>query len=73
MPTLLLGITGGIAAYKSVDLASRLRKRGWEVHIVMTEAATRFVTPLTFESITRLPVRVGDGLEVNETGGTSGI
>ena len=59
MPTLLLGVTGGIAAYKSVDLASRLRKRGWEVHVVMTAAATRFVAPLTFRSVTRNPVHVG--------------
>ncbi len=59
MPTLLLGVTGGIAAYKSVDLASRLRKLGWEVHVVMTEAATRFVAPLTFQSVSRNPVHVG--------------
>jgi len=64
MPTLLLGVTGGIAVYKVVDLASRLRKRGWEVHVVMTEAATKFVAPLSFESVTRHPVHVrmwGDG------------
>ena len=58
MPSLLLGITGGIAAYKSVELASRLRKRGWEVEVLMTEAATRFVAPLTFEAIIRKPVRL---------------
>lgn len=58
MPTLLLGVTGGIAAYKAVDLASRLRKRGWEVHVVMTEAATKFVAPLSFESVSRHPVHV---------------
>ncbi|HEY9724233.1 MAG TPA: bifunctional phosphopantothenoylcysteine decarboxylase/phosphopantothenate--cysteine ligase CoaBC [Oscillatoriaceae cyanobacterium] len=69
MPTLLLGISGGIAAYKAVDLASRLRKRGWEVHVVMTEAATRFVTPLTFESISRHPVHVDAWAET----GTGGI
>lgn len=66
MPTLLLGVTGGIAAYKSVDLASRLRKLGWEVHVVMTEAATRFVAPLTFQSVSRNPVHVGMW---GETGG----
>lgn len=66
MPTILLGVTGGIAAYKSVDLASRLRKLGWEVHVVMTEAATKFVAPLTFQSIVRHPVH----LEMwGETGG----
>lgn len=58
MPTLLLGVCGGIAAYKSVDLASRLRKLGWEVHVVMTAAATRFVTPLTFQAVSRHPVHV---------------
>ncbi|MEB3329774.1 MAG: bifunctional phosphopantothenoylcysteine decarboxylase/phosphopantothenate--cysteine ligase CoaBC [Candidatus Sericytochromatia bacterium] len=56
MPSLLLGVTGGIAAYKVVDLASSLRKRGWEVHVLMTEAATRFVSPRSFASVTRHPV-----------------
>lgn len=58
MPTVLLGVTGGIAAYKSVDLASRLRKRGWDVRVVMTAEATRFVTPLTFQGVSRNPVHV---------------
>ena len=47
-----LGVTGGIAAYKACELASRLKKRGADVRVVMTEAATRFVAPLTFESLT---------------------
>lgn len=72
MPTLLLGVTGGIAAYKSVDLASRLRKAGWEVHVVMTEAATKFVTPLTFQSISRHPVHV-DQWALPESGGIEHI
>jgi phosphopantothenoylcysteine decarboxylase/phosphopantothenate--cysteine ligase len=72
VPTLLLGVTGGIAAYKSVDLASRLRKKGWEVRVVMTEAATRFVTPLTFQSISRHPVHV-DQWALPETGGIEHI
>lgn len=50
--TVILGVTGGVAAYKAVDLASRLTKSGIKVKTVMTESATKFVTPLTFRSIT---------------------
>ncbi|HEY9898429.1 MAG TPA: bifunctional phosphopantothenoylcysteine decarboxylase/phosphopantothenate--cysteine ligase CoaBC [Pantanalinema sp.] len=53
MPVLLLGVSGGIAVYKAVELTSLLRKRGWEVRVVMTENATRFVTPLTFQTMSR--------------------
>ena len=53
---ILLGVTGGIAAYKAVEIASRLRKKGAEVHVVMTKEAARFVTPLTFREITGQPV-----------------
>jgi phosphopantothenoylcysteine decarboxylase/phosphopantothenate--cysteine ligase len=52
----LLGVTGGIAAYKVCALASRLTQAGALVDVVMTEAATRFVTPLTFQSLTGRPV-----------------
>jgi len=52
----LLGVTGGIAAYKAVEIASRLCKRRAEVNVVMTASATKFVTPLTFRSITSRPV-----------------
>lgn len=52
----LLGVTGGIACYKSVDLCSRLRKAGAEVRVVLTEHAARFVTPLTFQAISGNPV-----------------
>ncbi len=48
-----LGVTGGIGAYKSVEVARGLQKRGHEVVAIMTAAATRFVGPLTFEAITR--------------------
>ncbi|MBN2384159.1 bifunctional phosphopantothenoylcysteine decarboxylase/phosphopantothenate--cysteine ligase CoaBC [bacterium] len=44
---IVLGITGGIAAYKSVELMRMLQKKGADVHVVMTEHATRFITPLT--------------------------
>jgi phosphopantothenoylcysteine decarboxylase / phosphopantothenate---cysteine ligase len=54
----VLGVTGGIAAYKAADLCSRLVKAGADVHVVMTEAATRFVTPLTFQALTHRPVSV---------------
>lgn len=53
---LLLGITGGISAYKSVELARLLVASGARVRVVMTEAATRFVTPLTFQAVTGNPV-----------------
>lgn len=50
---ILLGVTGGIAAYKAAALASRLTQAGALVDVVMTEAAMRFVAPLTFEAVTR--------------------
>ena len=53
---IVLGVTGSIAAYKAVELASRLVKAGAAVEVVMTEAATEFVSPLTFQSITAHPV-----------------
>lgn len=48
----LLGITGGIAAYKIANVASALHKAGAKVHVIMTENATKFITPLTFETLT---------------------
>ena len=48
----LLGVTGGIAAYKMANVASGLRKAGATVHVIMTENATKFITPLTFETLT---------------------
>ncbi len=55
-PTVVLGITGGIAAYKSAELARALVKHGCRVLTVMTESATRFVAPLTFRTLTNEPV-----------------
>ncbi|MDT8901513.1 bifunctional phosphopantothenoylcysteine decarboxylase/phosphopantothenate--cysteine ligase CoaBC [Anaeroselena agilis] len=52
----VLGVSGGIAAYKAVEVASRLRKQGASVYVVMTRAATKFVTPLTFREISGNPV-----------------
>src|SRR4051812_1230775 len=51
-----LGVTGGIGAYKAVEVARGLQKRGHEVVAVMTASATRFVGPVTFEAITRRKV-----------------
>jgi phosphopantothenoylcysteine decarboxylase / phosphopantothenate---cysteine ligase len=56
MSLIALGVTGGIGAYKAVEVARGLQKRGHEVVAVMTHAATRFVGPVTFEAITRRPV-----------------
>ncbi|MCX7043419.1 MAG: bifunctional phosphopantothenoylcysteine decarboxylase/phosphopantothenate--cysteine ligase CoaBC [Gammaproteobacteria bacterium] len=54
---ILLGVTGGIAAYKAADLARRLQDAGAQVQVVMTDAATQFVTPMTFQALTGRPVR----------------
>jgi phosphopantothenoylcysteine synthetase/decarboxylase len=57
---LLLGVTGGIAAYKACELASAAVKRGWELRVVMTPNATRFVGPLTFEALVNHEVLLDD-------------
>ena len=54
---IVLGVTGGIAAYKSADLVRRLRERGAEVQVVMTAAAQQFVTPMTFQAVSGREVR----------------
>ncbi|UCD70103.1 MAG: bifunctional phosphopantothenoylcysteine decarboxylase/phosphopantothenate--cysteine ligase CoaBC [Betaproteobacteria bacterium] len=66
---ILLGLTGGIAAYKAADLARGLIKQGAEVQVVMTDAACRFISPLTLQALTGKPVytsmwddRVGNGM-----------
>lgn len=56
--TILLGVTGGIAAYKAVDIVSRLVKLGATVNVIMTKNATMLVQPLTFRYISRNPVAV---------------
>ncbi len=50
--TVLLGVTGSIAAYKTAELASSLKKMGYNVHVLMTENATNFINPITFETLT---------------------
>ena len=56
MKRVLLGISGGIAAYKSAELVRLLTKHNYEVRVVMTEAATRFISPLTFQALSAHPV-----------------
>ncbi len=53
----LVGVTGGIAAYKTAPLVSRLVQAGAQVRVVMTDAATRFVGPITFQSLSGHPVQ----------------
>ena len=57
----LLGVSGGIAAYKSCELLRLLQKKGAEVRVCMTEAATQFVAPLTFASLSKCPVYLKNG------------
>lgn len=54
----ILGVTGSIAAYKAAELVRLMKKRGWDVSVVMTAAATRFVSELTFRILSRNPVVV---------------
>ena len=53
---IVLGVTGGIAAYKSAEIVSRLRHLGAQTHVIMTENATKFVSPLTFQTLSANPV-----------------
>ena len=55
---ILVGVTGGIAAYKAAEVISRLRKQNAEVHVAMTKAATEFIAPLTLQSLSTNPVYV---------------
>lgn len=58
MKTIILGITGSIAAYKGADIANNLVKREYDVHAVMTKAGASFITPLTFQALTKNRVYV---------------
>lgn len=55
-PQVVLGVGGGIAAYKICELASHLTQNNYDVHVVMTQSATRFVAPLTFQALSQNPV-----------------
>lgn len=54
--TVILGVTGSIAAYKAADLTSQLTRKGCDVHVVMTADALQFITPVTFKTLSRNPV-----------------
>lgn len=54
--TVILGVTGGIAAYKACELTRRLVEKGAEVHVILTKSAQQFVTPLTFQALSGHPV-----------------
>ena len=56
--TVVLGVSGGIAAFKAAQLTSNLIKKGYDVEVIMTQNATEFITPLTFESLTKHNVMV---------------
>ena len=58
MKNIVLGVTGSIAAYKAADIASRLVKKGFGVHVVMTPAAAEFITPLTLQTVSGNPVHL---------------
>lgn len=56
MKTILVGVTGGIACYKAVEIVNQLTKNGHQVHVIMTKHAQEFVTPLTFQTLSHNPV-----------------
>lgn len=59
----VLGVTGSISAYRAADLTSLLTKEGVEVDVVLTREGSRFVTPLTLQTLSRRPVHVEDAVE----------
>lgn len=65
MKHILLAVTGGIAAYKAIDLTSKLTQAGYDVRVMLTEHAQEFVTPLSFQAISRNPVYTNTFLEEN--------
>jgi phosphopantothenoylcysteine decarboxylase/phosphopantothenate--cysteine ligase len=56
--TIVIGVTGGIAAFKVAQLVSNLKKKGYEIHVIMTESATKFVHPITFETLSNNRVSI---------------
>ncbi|UOB21355.1 bifunctional phosphopantothenoylcysteine decarboxylase/phosphopantothenate--cysteine ligase CoaBC [Macrococcus armenti] len=62
---IILGVTGGIAVYKAIDLTSKLVQNGHEVRVIMTESAQQFVTPLAFQALSRNPVYTDIFIEQN--------
>ncbi|MBI6875061.1 bifunctional phosphopantothenoylcysteine decarboxylase/phosphopantothenate--cysteine ligase CoaBC [Clostridium aciditolerans] len=51
--TVVIGVTGGIAVYKALDVVSKLKKKNYEVHVIMTDSATKFVSPLSFQTLSQ--------------------
>jgi phosphopantothenoylcysteine decarboxylase/phosphopantothenate--cysteine ligase len=51
--TVIIGVTGGIAVYKALDVISKLKKKNYEVHVIMTNSATKFVNPLSFQTLSQ--------------------
>ena len=62
--TIILGVTGSIAAYKIANLASMLMKQHCEVHVIMTENATKFINPITFESLTNQKCFIAENINL---------
>jgi len=58
MKTIIVGVTGSIAAYKAADIVSGLKKMDWDVHVVMTKNGAAFISPLTMQSLSRNQVYV---------------
>jgi phosphopantothenoylcysteine synthetase/decarboxylase len=58
MKNIVLGVTGSIAAYKAAEIASLMAKKGYRVQVIMTPAATEFITPLTMQAVSQQPVHV---------------
>lgn len=71
--TIVLGVGGGIAAYKIADLASKLTQRGADVHAVLTEGATHFIAPLTFTALTHHPAQTDLWASETQSGLAAGM
>lgn len=65
MKRILLAVTGGIAAYKAIDLTSKLTQANYDVRVMLTDHAQEFVTPLAFQAIGRNPVYTSTFIEQN--------
>ncbi|PKM51293.1 MAG: bifunctional phosphopantothenoylcysteine decarboxylase/phosphopantothenate--cysteine ligase CoaBC [Firmicutes bacterium HGW-Firmicutes-7] len=65
----VVGVTGGIACYKAVEIVNALVKKGYEVHVIMTENATKFITPLTFQTLSnnRVAIQMFDEVDKWDT------
>lgn len=63
--TILLAVSGSISAYKAADLTNQLTKLGYDVHVMMTKAATKFITPLTLQVLSKNSVHLDVMLEEN--------